>query len=162
MLYSGKANVPSIRDAANQGKLDPGITGIPKGPKGRFVRNGPTSYAILQTSQHKDEGWQLIKTMTQHDAQVLHYAVGGSLPVRQSLLTSGEFAKSLAPWETIDVYLEAAKVDKPLRLVPTHPDIQAAFAAEYDLVKLGQQSYKDAAAKFVPKINALLQKAKQS
>jgi ABC-type glycerol-3-phosphate transport system substrate-binding protein len=99
--------------------------------------------------------------MTQHDAQILHYAVGGSLPVRQSLLTSGEFAKSLAPWEDINVYLEAAKDDKPLRIAPTHLDIQAAFTAEYDLVLLGTESYKDAAAKFVPKIDALLKKAKQ-
>jgi hypothetical protein len=51
-------------------------------------------------------------------------------------------------------------VDKPLRFATTHPDIQAAFGAEYDLVRLGKESYKDAAAKFVPKINDLLKKAK--
>ena len=60
----------------------------------------------------------------------------------------------------LNIYQEASQVEKSPALATTHLDIQAAFGPEYDLVKLGQQSYKDAAAKFVPKINALLQKAK--
>src|SRR5262249_40593428 len=37
--YGIKGNIPAIREAVNQGKLEAGITGIPKGPKGRFIRN---------------------------------------------------------------------------------------------------------------------------
>lgn len=40
------------------------------------------------------------------------------------------------------------------------PDIQDVFGPEFDLVKLGRQIYKDAAAKIAPKIDELIKKAK--
>ena len=161
VMYAIKGNIPSVRDAVDQGKLDVGMVGIPKGPKGRFVRNGPNSYGILKTSAHQDEDWKLVNFMTQSGFQTLQNVIGASVPIRKSILTSGEFAKSLQPWESLDVYKEASDIDKPLRFAPTHPDIQAAFGAEYDLVKLGKQSYKEGAAKFVPKIDGFLKKAKE-
>lgn len=158
--YGIKGNIPAIAEAVQAGKIDAGITGLMKGPKGRFIRNGPNSFCILRASKYHDESWKLINFMSQKDFQNLQFAIGASLPVRKSLLESGDFKKSLQPWEDINVYLEASQIDKPLRFATTHPDIQAAFGTEYDLVKLGKETYKDGAAKFVPKINDLLKKAK--
>jgi ABC-type glycerol-3-phosphate transport system substrate-binding protein len=160
--YGIKANIPEIAEAVKNGKMDVGITGIPKGPKGRFVRNGPNSYCIFKASRYHDEAWKLVNFMTQKEFQGLQNPVGGSMPIRKSLLESGDFKNSLQPWEDLNVYTEASQLDKPLRFATTHPDIQAAFGAEYDLVKLGKETYKDAAAKFVPKINDLLKKAKST
>jgi ABC-type glycerol-3-phosphate transport system substrate-binding protein len=158
MRFGTKGNVPEMLGAAAQGKVDPGIAPMPKGPKGRFTRGGSTSLTILAATKHKDEAWQLINFMTQKEFQDIQNATGRALPARKSLWA--DFAKTLQPWEDINIYQEASQVEKAPPITTTQLDIQAAFGAEYDLVKLGQQSYKDAAAKFVPKINALLQKAK--
>jgi multiple sugar transport system substrate-binding protein len=158
--YGIKANIPQIAEAVKNGKMDVGITGIPKGPKGRFVRNGPNSYCIFKASRYHDETWKLVNFMTQKEFQGLQNPIGGSMPIRKSLLESGDFKNSLQSWEDLNVYTEASQLDKPLRFATTHPDIQAAFAAEYDLVKLGKETYKEAASKFVAKINDLLKKAK--
>jgi multiple sugar transport system substrate-binding protein len=158
MRFGTKGNVPEMRAAAAQGKVDPFIVPMPKGPKGRFTRSGPTSLTIMTATKHKDEAWQLINFMTQKEFQDIQNATGRAIPTRKSHFA--DFAKTLQPWEDMNIYLESSQVEKSPALATTHLDIQAAFGAEYDLVKLGQQSYKDAAAKFVPKINALLQKAK--
>jgi ABC-type glycerol-3-phosphate transport system substrate-binding protein len=100
--------------------------------------------------------------MSQKEFQTLQNAIGASMPARQSIFNSDDFKKSLQPWEDINVWNQAAKDDTPMRYPATQSDIQAAFAAEYDLVILGQEAYKDAANKFTPKINSLLQKAKGS
>src|SRR5262245_721182 len=159
MRFATKGNVPEIKDAAAQGKIDPGIAPMPKGPKGRFTRSGPTGMTIMAGTKFKDEGWKLINFMSQKEFQDIQSGMGRAIPIRKSL-NNADFLKTLQPWEELKYYQESAQVEKSFALAPTHLDIQAAFGAEYDLVKLGQQSYKEAAAKFVPKINALLQKAK--
>jgi multiple sugar transport system substrate-binding protein len=159
MRFATKGNVPEIRDAVPQGKIDPGIAPLPKGPAGRFTRSGPISMTIMTASKYPEECWKLINFMTTKDFQDLQNAIGISIPIRKSLLNA-DFSKTLQPWEDMHIYTESSQLEKAPALATTHLDIQAAFGAEFDLVRLGQQTYQQAAAKFVPKIDALLQKAK--
>jgi multiple sugar transport system substrate-binding protein len=160
LYYGIKGDVPSIAQAVQNGKMDVGIVNMPSGPNGHFARNGPNSFCILQASKFKDQAWKLVNFMSQKDFQTLQNAIGASMPARQSVFNSDDFKKSLQPWEDVNVWNQAAKDDTPMRYPATLTDIQAAFAAEYDLAILGKETYKEAASKFTPKINALLQKAK--
>ena len=160
--YGIKGNVPEIAAWSEKENIEMGMTAIPKGTAGRFVRNGPNSFCMIKGCKHPDESFKLINFMSLDDFQNLQYKVGASIPPRQSQLASDAFKKSLRPWESLAVWQEAAKLDHPLREAATHLDIQNTFNPAWDLITLGQKTAKEAIPPIIPKIDALLAQAKNA
>jgi len=159
--YSIKGDVPEIADWSVQSGTDIGMAPIPAGVKGRFVRNGPNSYTIPTGTKHPDEAYALIAFMTTDDFQAVNMQLGGSTPPRRSQMDT-LFAKSMKPWENLDMWKKAMEQDKPLPFAATHTDIQRAFGPAYNDVIAGKQTMRQAADSVVPQIQALLQRARES
>ena len=161
MKFGIKGDVPEIADWAAQRNQEVGMAPMPKGPSGRFVRNGPNSYCIMKSSKLQDESFQLMNWMTFDDFMAIQYKVGATIPVRKSQMDSDTFKKSLKPWENLAIWKDAAEQDTALPMAATHLDIQNTFTPAWDDMRLGKKSAKDAIAAVVPKIDELLQKAQQ-
>jgi multiple sugar transport system substrate-binding protein len=59
-----------------------GVTGYPKGPKGRYTFVGGSTLAIFKEGKHKAEALEVIKYLTSKTAQVDYAKVSGFLPAR--------------------------------------------------------------------------------
>ncbi len=160
--YGIKGDVPEIAAWAEKSNVELGMTHIPQGPSGLFVRNGPNSFCIIKGCKHPDESFKLINFMSLDDFQNLQYKVGASIPPRKSQMTSDAFKKSLRPWESLEVWQQAADADHPLREAATHLDIQNTFNPAWDLITLGTKTAKEAIPPIIPKIDALLAQAKNA
>ena len=159
--YGIKADIPTLAAGSGQG-IQPGIAPIPKGKAGRFVRNGPNSYMIVQGSREPEAVYQLIAWMTSTEFQSFQFKISATVAVRKSQMDSGEFQRSLAPWEPVAVWKEAAERDKALPMSARHSEIQQLFGPAYNQVKEGAMTMKDAMASLGPQINNLLREAKST
>lgn len=120
---------------------------------------GPNSFTIATGTKHPDAAYDLISFMVGDAVQALNMKIGGSTPPRKSQVDT-LFAKSLNKWEDLAVWKRAMEVDKPLPMAATHSEIQSIFNDEYNKVKAGTQTMKQAADILVPQINDLLKQAK--
>ena len=160
--YGIKGDVPEIAAWAEKSNIELGMTSIPKGAEGLFVRNGPNSFCMIKGCKHPDESFKVINFMSLDDFQNLQYKVGASIPPRKSQMASDAFKKSLRPWESLEVWQQAANLDHPLREAATHLDIQNTFNPAWDLITLGQKTAKEAIPAIIPKIDSLLAQAKNA
>lgn len=160
MQYGIKGNVPEIAQFAEQKNVEVGMCPIPAGAKGRFVRNGPNSFCVMKGTKYQEEAFNLINWMSLDDFQALQYKVGASIPPRKSQFDTPAFKQSLKPWESLDVWKQAADQDKALVMAATHLDIQNTFSPAWDPIHLGQKSAKESITPIVPKIDDLLAKGK--
>jgi multiple sugar transport system substrate-binding protein len=159
MKYGIKGDVPEIADWSKQRNIEVGMAPMPKGPSGRFVRNGPNSFCVMKGGKLQDESFQLINWMSTDEFQNYQYKVGASIPPRKSQMDSDLFKKSLQPWETLALWKEAAEADVALPMAATHIDIQNTFTPAWDEIRLGKKPAKEALTGIAPKINELLAKA---
>src|SRR5262249_52444543 len=58
--YGIKGDVPEIAQWADKANVQIGMAPIPKGPKGRFVRNGPNSFCLPAGTRHPDVAYALM------------------------------------------------------------------------------------------------------
>jgi ABC-type glycerol-3-phosphate transport system substrate-binding protein len=161
MYFGIKDAIPALAAGTGPG-FQPGVAPLPKGKAGRFDRNGPNSYMIVKDSRQPEAVYQLIAWMTTSEYQAFPFKIGGSVPVRRSQLQSGEFRRSLQPWEPFEVWKEAADVDRALPISARHIEIQRLFGAAYDQVRTGKATVKEIMQSLVPQIDALLREAKAS
>jgi ABC-type glycerol-3-phosphate transport system substrate-binding protein len=157
--YGIKADIPTLATGSGQG-IQPGIAPIPKGKAGRFVRNGPNSFMLVQGSREPEAVYQLIAWMTTAEFQAFQFKIGATVAVRKSQMDSGEFQRSLQPWEPVAVWKEAAERDKALPTSARHSEIQQLFGPAYNQVKEGQLTMKEAMESLGPQINSLLRQAR--
>jgi multiple sugar transport system substrate-binding protein len=159
MYFGIKDAIPALAAGAGPG-FQPGVAPLPKGKSGRFDRNGPNSYMIVKDSRQPEAVYKLIAWMTTSEYQAFPFKIGGSVPVRRSQLQSGEFRRSLQPWEPFEVWKEAADVDRALPISARHIEIQQRFGAAYDQVRTGRATVKEIMQSLVPQIDILLREAK--
>lgn len=157
--YGIKGDVPEITQWAEKGNVKIGMAPIPKGPQGRFVRNGPNSFCLPTGTKHPEVAYELMAFLTMDDFQRVNMKLGGSTPPRKSQMDT-LFAKSLQPWESFDVWKQAMELDKPLIMTSKQSDIQALWGPEYAKVRAGDQTARQLVDKLVPPINDLLRQAK--
>jgi len=161
MYFGIKDAIPALAAGPGPG-FQPGVAPLPKGKSGRFDRNGPNSYMIVNGSRQPEAVYQLIAWMTTAEYQAFPFKIGGSIPVRRSQLQSGEFRRSLQPWEPFEVWKEAADADRALPISAQHIEIQRVFGAAYDQVRAGKATVKELMPALAPQIDALLRLAKGS
>jgi len=158
MLYGIRASVPGLKGV----EFSLGMAPIPRGPKGRFCRNGPNGAGIISQSKFVDASWELCKYMagpTPGDlgGQKYQFEQQRAIPSRKSLFDTPEFIDNLLPWESLDVYRNAAEHVRAFPLPARYQEIQRAWREQWDLMLLGEISVQDGANAACEAINTLLQ-----
>lgn len=133
-----------------------GLAPTPKGKSAWINRDGPNGTGVPKGVKNPDASYLLGTFMGSVEGQRIWMGGHRSIPIRKSVLESGDFKKTLLPWEDIDVYLNAAKTAKVFRLPPKGAEMQRIFDTEWDKVLLGQQTVKQAMDTAVPQMNQLL------
>jgi multiple sugar transport system substrate-binding protein len=147
MIYGIRGNVPGLKNVS----FNLGTAPIPRGPQGRFTRNGPNAVAIIKQTKYVDAAWALAAYMAgpkpgDLGGQAFQFQQQRAIPSRKSLFDSPDFVDNLLPWESLDVYLNAAEHVRAFPLPARYSEIQRAWREQWDLMVLGQVSVKDGAA----------------
>jgi multiple sugar transport system substrate-binding protein len=151
-----------LPDYKSQPSLDVGVAPMPKGPKGRFARDGNAGRGVLKGSKAPDDAFLLVGYMSTWEGMgKLQLETGGGLPIRKRPFDDGSFKKMLEPWEQpfLDFHLEAAKVTRTWRLPPAGADFQTQFAAAFNAAAAGKQSLKAALDELRPRLDELLRQS---
>lgn len=152
LAHGIRGDVPGFKDV----HFDLGMTALPQGAKGVFCRNGPNCFPIYQASKHQQEAWRYANWITQQEAQAVSFDLKRSVPARQSVANSGEFEKSLYPWESAAVYRDASAHVVGMPLPSTYIDLNNAFSKAYKTAQKGTASVSDALRSAIPQMNSLL------
>ena len=154
MFLSGIWETPALRNY--NFKWD--VAMFPKNSKGvRHFGTGGSGYAILKSSKHKKEAWEVIKALTSPPGQIELAKRGLAQPSLRSVAESEHWAKHPGAPENKKMLNEAVKY---IVFDPFHqkwPEIQSKIIQpEFDLLFNGRQSAEVTAQKIAPKINELL------
>ncbi len=154
MFLSGIWETPSLR--THSFRWD--VTIFPVGPTGihRFGTGG-TGYAILKSSRHKEEAWEVIKALTGPAGQEELARRGLAQPARHAVAEGPAFA------ENNDLPLNKKMLNRAVENVvyePFHPkwrEIDAkVISPELELLFNGKESVEQAVSKIVPQVDELL------
>jgi multiple sugar transport system substrate-binding protein len=152
VTYGIRGNVPSFKDASFQ----LGMAGLPAGPQGRFCRNGPNAFCLYAAAKQPDAAWAYSNWVTQAEAQRISLELKRNVPARKSVAGSGDFERTLYPWESAALYRDASEKVRGFPLPSTYDDINKLFGAAYSSVLDGTAAPKDAISKVLPQMNQLL------
>lgn len=155
MFLSGIWETPSFRNY----DFEWDVAMFPKNSQGvRGFGSGGSGYAILKSSKHKKEAWEVIKALTSAAGQTQLAERGLAQPSLISVAKGDAWAKSPLPPPNKKMLNEAVKY---IVFSPFHPrwrEIQEKYIIpQLDLVFNGKKTAAEAAKEIAPKINALLQ-----
>ncbi len=155
MFMSGIWETPALRNY----KFKWDVAMFPKNSKGiRKFGTGGSGYAILKSSKHKKEAWEVIKALTGPAGQIELAERGLAQPALRTVAESEHWATHPAPPANKSMLNEAVGsiVFDPFH--PKWPEIQAKIIGpEFDLLFNGRRSAEEVVTKIAPKINKLLQ-----
>lgn len=155
MFLSGIWETPGLRNY--NFKWD--VAMFPKNAQGiRAFGSGGSGYAILKTSKHKQEAWEVIKALTGAAGQTRLAEKGLAQPSLVAVSEGDAWAKSSAAPENKKMLNEAVKY---VTFSPFHPkwrEIQEKYLLpQLDLVFNGKKTAEEVAKEVAPQINAALQ-----
>jgi len=147
MIYGIRGDVPGIKNV----KFKLGCAPLPRGPKGRFCRNGPNAVGIISQTKYAEAAWKLAKYMAgpkpgELGGQKFQFELQRAIPSRKSLFDSASFKDNLLPWESLAVYQNAAAKVRAFPLPARYGEIQRAWREQWDKMLLGQTTVKDGAS----------------
>jgi len=139
MLYGIRGHVPGFANV----QFNLGCAPFPRGPKGRFCRNGPNAVGIIKQTKYPDAVWQLCKYMAGPEpgalgGQKFQFELQRAIPSRKSLFESDSFVDNLLPWESLEVYRNSAEHVRAFALPARYGEIQRAWREQWDKMLLGQ------------------------
>lgn len=155
MFLSGIWETPLLRNY----KFKWDVAMFPKNPEGvRAFGTGGSGYAILRSSKHKAEAWEVIKALTSEQGQARLADRGLAQPARIAVSENEHWATHPAPPENKKMLNEAVKY---IVFDPFHPrwrEIEGKYLLPaFELVFTGKKTAEEAAQELEPKINAILQ-----
>lgn len=155
MFLSGIWETPLLRNY--NFKWD--VAMFPKNREGiRAFGTGGSGYAILRTSKHKKEAWEVVRALTNPAAQARLAERGLAQPARISVAESKHWTGNSAPPQNKKMLNEAVQ---HIVFDPFHPrwrEIEDKYLRPaFELVFSGKKTAEDAAAELEQKINTLLQ-----
>lgn len=145
-----RSGMPNLK-----GKVNFDIALNPKGPEKIGGVFGVGSYAIMKKAKHPEEAWQFLKWVTSKEQQLKVTSTGSSIPSRESVTKSKEFAEYP---EHANLYYEDAKYGKLIEAPPTFSEMEAAINAEMGLMFEGKKSVEDSTKYLKTKIDSVLSK----
>lgn len=154
MFLSGIWETPGLRNY--DFKWD--VAMFPKNSKGvRAFGSGGSGYAILQSSKHKKEAWEVIKALTGPEGQKRLAEKGLAQPSRVAVAQSDSWATHPAPPANKKMLNEAVQY---IQFSPFHPkwrEIESKYLLpQLDLVFGGKKTAAEFASQVAPQINAVL------
>ncbi|MSR77380.1 MAG: sugar ABC transporter substrate-binding protein [Candidatus Omnitrophica bacterium] len=155
MFLSGIWETPGLRNY----NFHWDVVMFPKNPQGmRAFGSGGSGYAMLKSSQHKEEAWEVIKALTGAGGQAELAKRGLAQPSRIEVAQSDSWAKNTDPPANKQMLNQAVNF---VTFSPFHPkwrEINDKYIApQLDLVFNGKQTAQEAVQKIAPHINAVLQ-----
>lgn len=155
MFLSGIWETPLLRNY----KFKWDVAMFPKNREGmRAFGTGGSGYAILRSSKHKKEAWEVIKALTGPAGQARLAERGLAQPARIAVAESEHWATHPAP------PANKAMLNRAVQHIvfdPFHPrwrEIEDKYLhPAFELVFTGKKSAEEAARELEPRINALLQ-----
>lgn len=156
MFLSGIWETPLLRNY----KFRWDVAMFPKNRDGvRAFGTGGSGYAILRSSKHKKEAWEVIKALTGPAGQARLAERGLAQPARIAVAESEHWATHAAPPDNKAMLNEAVRY---IVFDPFHPrwrEIEDKYLIPaFELVFTGKKTAEQAARELEPKINALLEK----
>lgn len=155
MFLSGIWETPGLRNYTF--KWD--VAMFPKNNQGvRAFGSGGSGYAILKSSKHKKEAWEVIQALTGASGQTKLAQRGLAQPSRMDVASGPAFASSLEPPANKKMLNEAVKY---VVFSPFHPrwrEIEEKYLKpQLDLVFNGKKSAAELAQQLTPTLNQVLQ-----
>lgn len=154
MFLSGIWETPALRNY--HFKWD--VAMFPKNSKGiRHFGSGGSGYAVLKTSKHKKEAWEVVKALTSPPGQIELAHRGLAQPALKSVAMSEHWATHPGLPENKKMLNEAVRyiIFDPFH--PKWPEIHAKLISpEFDLLFNGKETAEEAVRKLAPKVNELL------
>jgi len=154
MFLSGIWETPGLRNYS----FDWDVAMFPKNAKGvRAFGSGGSGYAILKSSKHKQEAWEVVKALTGPQGQEQLAKRGLAQPSRIAVAEGENWAKDPAPPINKKMLNEAVN---HIVFSPFHPhwrEIQEKYLIpKLDLVFNGKKTAAEVIQEAVPEINAML------
>ena len=154
MFLSGIWETPLLRNY----KFKWDVAMFPKNPSGiRAFGTGGSGYAILRSSKHKQEAWEVIKALTGEKGQARLAERGLAQPARIAVSQSEHWATHPAPPANKAMLNEAVKY---IVFDPFHPrwrEIEDKYLRPaFELVFTGKKTAEEAVRELEPKIDAIL------
>ncbi len=155
MFLSGIWETPGLRNY----DFDWDVAMFPKNPEGvRAFGSGGSGYAILKSSKHKKEAWEVIKALTSREGQQRLAKRGLAQPSRIGVAKSEYWAQDPQPPANKEMLNEAVQ---HIVFSPFHPswrEIQEKILMpRMDLVFNGKETAQKVLTEVAPQINAMLQ-----
>lgn len=155
MFLSGIWETPGLRNY----NFNWDVVMFPKNLRGiRAFGSGGSGYAILKSSKHKKEAWEVIKALTGPKGQEILAERGLAQPSRILVAQGPSWAGHPAPPANKKMLNEAVKY---IVFSPFHPrwrEIEEKYlGSQLDLVFNGKKTAAEAVRQIVPPINAVLQ-----
>ena len=157
MFLSGIWETPQFRNY----KFDWDTVMFPKNDKGvRAFGTGGTGYAILKSSKHKKEAWEVVKALTGPEGQRQFAQRGLAQPARISVAQSDAFAGDGAAPKNKKMLNEAVQYAVFSPFHPKWREIEEKYIRpKLDLIFNGKKTAAEAAKEMAPEIDALLKQA---
>lgn len=157
MTPNGPWNFVNVRKNAGF-KWD--IAPLPAGKAGSVTWVAGSGFGISNTTQHPEEAWLALKTITSTESLEKTAKAGRGYPGRQSAVPAF-IDRSLAP-ENVDtvagILTNELAQSRFYRTTTTWQEIAVMMTQEFNPVYLGQQSVEETVARVAPKFNELLAK----
>ncbi|HXV28679.1 MAG TPA: sugar ABC transporter substrate-binding protein [bacterium] len=155
MFMSGIWETPSLRNY----NFEWDVVMFPKNAKGvRAFGSGGSGYAILKSSKHKKEAWEVIKALTGPNGQAQLAKRGLAQPSRIAVAEGEDWATSPLPPANKKMLNEAVNY---VVFSPFHPrwrEIQEKYLLpQLDLVFNGKKTAAEVLKEVAPQINEILQ-----
>ena len=127
-------------------------------PKGRYRATfmGGSAFAMMSSSKHKKEAWELVKFMTSPYVQARWAKEQQVMPSRKSVAKSGAFLDLDEPPANRRVFIEAAKYGRTLPSVYSTREMNDIISNYISLALLGRATAKEVCLDVTPKVNDLL------
>lgn len=159
MFLSGIWETPLLRNY----KFRWDVAMFPKNNEGiRAFATGGSGYAILRSSKHKTEAWEVIKALTGPEGQARLAERGLAQPARIAVAQSEHWAKHSAPPAHKEMLNEAVKY---VVFDPFHPrwrEIEDKYLIPaFEQVFTGKKTAEEAVRELEPKVNAVLEGKEQ-
>jgi len=154
MFMSGIWETPTLRTY----KFEWDVAMFPKNPKGiRRFGTGGSGYAVLKSSKHKKEAWEVVKALTGPAGQIELAHKGLAQPARRSVAESEHWATHPGLPHNKAMLNKAVKY---ITFDPFHPAWQEIqdkiMLPEFDLLFNGKTTAAESARKLTPRMNELL------
>ncbi len=155
MFLSGIWEAPQFRNY----NFEWDVVMFPKNDKGvRAFGTGGTGYAILKSSKHKKEAWEVIKALTGPEGQRQFAKRGLAQPARISVAKSDAFAGDPSAPANKKMLNEAVQYSVFSPFHPKWREIEEKYIRpKLDLIFNGKKTAAEAAKELAPEVNAQLQ-----